>query len=45
MLRRGRQATRQQGVFYYSDLWKFLYSGLPEGAVRFGHAVRRRRGC
>jgi len=39
MMRRGVRATRQQGAFYYGDLWKFLYAGLPEGTVRFGHTV------
>lgn len=39
MMRRGRQASRAQGAFYYGDLWRFLYSGLPEGTVRFGRSI------
>mmetsp|Transcript_70336 Transcript_70336/g.198454 ORF Transcript_70336/g.198454 Transcript_70336/m.198454 type:complete len:374 (+) Transcript_70336:49-1170(+) len=39
MLRRGTQASRAQGAFYYGDLWRFLYEGLPDGTVRFGHMV------
>lgn len=39
MIRRGKQASRDQGGFYYGDLWQFLYSGLPEGAVKFNHTV------
>lgn len=40
MLRRGTRATRQQGAFYYGDLWKYLYDGLPQGTVRLGHTVQ-----
>ena len=39
MMRRGRRAVRAQGAFYYGDLWRFLYSGLPEGTVAFGRPV------
>jgi len=39
MIRRGRRANRGQGAFYYGDLWKFLYDGLPKGTVRFGSTV------
>ncbi|KAI8616402.1 hypothetical protein BC830DRAFT_1118160 [Chytriomyces sp. MP71] len=39
MIRRGTQMHRYQGAFYYGDLWRFWYSGLPEGTVKFGHAV------
>jgi len=39
MMRRGQQAHRSQGAFYYGDLWQFLYEGLPGGTVRFGRAV------
>ncbi|KAL3908538.1 MAG: hypothetical protein SGILL_008444, partial [Bacillariaceae sp.] len=39
MLRRGRRAHRMQGSFYYGDLWKYLYQGLPEDTVRFGKAI------
>ncbi|KAJ3289246.1 hypothetical protein HDU79_004204 [Rhizoclosmatium sp. JEL0117] len=39
MLRRGRQAHRYQGAYYYGDLWNFWYSGLPEGTVKFGEEV------
>ena len=39
MTRRGRQASRQQGAFYYGDHWKFLYAGLPDGTVRFGTSI------
>mmetsp|Transcript_120746 Transcript_120746/g.219597 ORF Transcript_120746/g.219597 Transcript_120746/m.219597 type:complete len:324 (-) Transcript_120746:115-1086(-) len=41
MMRRGHQALndRSQGSFFYGDLWRFLYSGLPEGTVQFDHAV------
>lgn len=28
-----------QGSFYYGDMWQFLYSGLPEGCVKFGRTV------
>ena len=39
MVRLGRRAHREQGAYYYGDLWKFLYNGLPEGCVKFGHTV------
>jgi len=39
MIRRGQRAHRGQGAFYYGDLWKFLYEGLPKGTVRFGSTV------
>lgn len=39
MTRRGRQASRQQGAFYYGDLWNFLYTGLPENTVLFNQTV------
>lgn len=39
MIRRGQRANRGQGAFYYGDLWKFLYDGLPQGTVRFGITV------
>lgn len=39
MIRRGRQASRQQGAFYYGDLWKFLYDGLPEGTIHFNQTI------
>ena len=39
MIRRGQRANRGQGAFYYGDLWKFLYDGLPKGTVRFGSTV------
>jgi len=40
MLRRGRQAHRAQGAFFYGDLWQFLYDGLPSGTVTFGRAIQ-----
>ena len=39
-MRRGQQAHRSQGAFYYGDLWQFLYIGLPRGAVRFGRTIK-----
>ncbi|KAJ3023776.1 UNVERIFIED_CONTAM: hypothetical protein HDU68_008459 [Siphonaria sp. JEL0065] len=39
MIRRGTQMHRYQGAFYYGDLWRFWYSGLPEGTVKFGYTV------
>ena len=39
MIRRGQQAHRSQGAFYYGDLWQYLYDGLPGGAVRFGRTI------
>lgn len=38
-IRRGQQAHRGQGAFYYGDLWSFLYAGLPAGSVKFGQTV------
>mmetsp|Transcript_691 Transcript_691/g.1258 ORF Transcript_691/g.1258 Transcript_691/m.1258 type:complete len:412 (-) Transcript_691:397-1632(-) len=38
-MRNGRRASLDQGAFYYGDVWQFLYSGLPEGCVKFGHTV------
>jgi 2-polyprenyl-6-methoxyphenol hydroxylase-like FAD-dependent oxidoreductase len=40
MIRRGRQASRSQGGFFYGDLWQFLYAGLPEGCVKFNYTVQ-----
>jgi 2-polyprenyl-6-methoxyphenol hydroxylase-like FAD-dependent oxidoreductase len=39
MMRRGRRASRQQGSYYYGDLWKYLYEGLPENTVKFGRTI------
>jgi 2-polyprenyl-6-methoxyphenol hydroxylase-like FAD-dependent oxidoreductase len=39
MMRHGRQASRDQGAFYYGDLWRYLYDGLPEGTLRLGQSV------
>merc|ERR1712159_138806 len=39
MMRRGRPASRNQGAFFYGDLWRFLYESLPEGMVRLGHNI------
>ena len=39
MRRGGQQASRAQGAFYYGDLWKFLYEGLPRGTLRLGRSV------
>ena len=39
MRRYNAQAHRFQGAYYYGDLWSYLYSGLPEGSVRFGQEV------
>ncbi len=39
MMRRGQQAHRSQGAFYYGDLWQYLYEGLPQGVVRFGRKI------
>lgn len=39
MVRRGVQASRAQGAFLYGDLWRFWYSSLPAGTVRFGREV------
>ncbi|CAJ1966757.1 unnamed protein product [Cylindrotheca closterium] len=41
MMRRGRRAHRHQGSFYYGDLWKYLYQGLPPGTVRFGQTIEK----
>lgn len=35
----GRQTFENQGSFYYGDMWSYLYSGLPEGSVKFGQVV------
>lgn len=40
MMRRGVEASRQQGAFYYGDLWKFLYEGLPKGTVKHGRNIQ-----
>jgi 2-polyprenyl-6-methoxyphenol hydroxylase-like FAD-dependent oxidoreductase len=40
MIRRGKQASRAQGAFYYGDLWRFLYEGLPRGTVRLSHTIQ-----
>ena len=39
MMRFGQRASRQQGAYFYGDLWQYLFEGLPEGCVKFGHAV------
>jgi salicylate hydroxylase len=39
MIRRGREATRQQGAFLYGDLWKYLADGLPAGVLCLGKHV------
>jgi 2-polyprenyl-6-methoxyphenol hydroxylase-like FAD-dependent oxidoreductase len=39
MMRLGRRAERSQGAYFYGDLWRFLYDGLPSGTVRFGSVV------
>jgi 2-polyprenyl-6-methoxyphenol hydroxylase-like FAD-dependent oxidoreductase len=39
MMRRGQRASRHQGSFFYGDLWKYLYEGLPENTVKFGRTV------
>jgi 2-polyprenyl-6-methoxyphenol hydroxylase-like FAD-dependent oxidoreductase len=39
MVRRGRQASRAQGAWFYGDLWRFWRQGLPEGSVRLGARV------
>ena len=38
-IRNGRQASLDQGAFYYGDVWQFLYTGLPAGTVKFGRTV------
>lgn len=35
----GRQSFERQGSFYYGDCWTYLYSGLPDGTVKFGYTV------
>lgn len=39
MMRFGQRACREQGAYFYGDLWQYLFEGLPEGCVRFGHTV------
>ena len=39
MLRLGRRASRAQGAYYYGDLWRYLFDGLPKDTVRFGVTV------
>ena len=39
MIRRGVQASRQQGAFVYGDLWNFWYAALPAGTVIFNSAI------
>lgn len=39
MLRRNQRASRAQGSFYYGDLWKYLYQGLPENTVKFNKTI------
>lgn len=39
MIRFGRRASRDQGAFFYGDLWKYLYDGLPDGCVKFDFPV------
>lgn len=39
MIRLGARANRSQGAYYYGDLWKFLFDGLPVGTVNFDHTV------
>ena len=38
MMRFGKRANRQQGAFYYGDLWQFLYEGVRD-CVKFNHPV------
>jgi len=35
----GRQSFENQGSFYYGDMWSFLFSGLPDGCVKFGRTI------
>jgi len=35
----GEQSFENSGSFYYGDMWHFLYSGLPDGTVRFGRTI------
>ena len=39
MMRFGKRANRQQGAFYYGDLWQFLYEGVPRECVKFDQSV------
>lgn len=39
MLRRGQQAHRNQGAFFYGDLWAFWAQGLPPGTITFNTTV------
>jgi hypothetical protein len=40
MIRRGRKANRGQGAFYYGDLWKYLWEGLPDNAnIHYGKTI------
>ena len=39
MTRMGAQAHRSQGAYYYGDLWRFLYEGLPEDCVKFNQII------
>ena len=39
MRRYDARAHRSQGAYFYGDLWNYLYSGLPQGSVRFGQEV------
>jgi 2-polyprenyl-6-methoxyphenol hydroxylase-like FAD-dependent oxidoreductase len=39
MVRRGQQASRAQGAWFYGDLWRFWRQCLPEGSVRLGSRV------
>jgi len=39
LLRKGQQASYSDGLFYYGDMWQFLFSGLPAGCVKFGRTV------
>jgi 2-polyprenyl-6-methoxyphenol hydroxylase-like FAD-dependent oxidoreductase len=41
MMRRGRRANRAQGAYFYGDLWRYLWEGLPDNAsVRYGKCVQ-----
>ena len=37
--RNGCQASLSQGAFFYGDVWKFLFDGLPSNTVKFGCQV------
>ena len=39
MIRRGTQAQRSQGAFFYGDLWRFLAAGLPAGTIRYNATI------